>query len=84
MVGNARGTEWIRYKEEILFLNEIEKIINSVIKNAPNEHLRCANNRGYYQYYVDGKYMGKDKLNYVKKHCAERILFRFAKGFKRI
>lgn len=56
-----------KINEELVRLNEIQNQITNIIKSAPDEHLRCVNSKGYYQYYAGGKYLRKDKRNYARQ-----------------
>ncbi len=62
----------IRY--EMSRLNNVKKGIADSIKAAPAQKLRCAANKGYYQYYCGKEYWGKDKRDYAaqiaqKEYC---------------
>ena len=59
---------------EIFRLNNVKKEIADAIKTAPAQKLRCATNKGYYQYYCGKEYLGKDKRDYAaripqKEYC---------------
>ena len=41
--------------------------ISRMLKNAPEGKLRCAINKGYYQYYCGKKYLGKNEKEYIKQ-----------------
>lgn len=56
-----------KINEELQYLKDIEKQITDIIKDAPDEKLRCVNSKGYYQYYVGETYLGKDKRDYAKQ-----------------
>lgn len=71
-----------KINEELLCLNDIENQITSIIKNAPDEHLRCVNSKGYYQYYAGGKYLGKDKRNYAKQIAQKEYCLKLEKELK--
>ena len=65
-----------KIEEELVRIDKLEMQIAGILKDAPDEHLRCVNSKGYYQYYVGGKYLGKDKRNYAKQiaqreYCAK-------------
>ena len=71
-----------KINQELLQLNEIEKQITNTIKNAPDEHLRCVNSKGYYQYYAGGKYLGKDKKDYAKQLAQKEYCLKLEKEVK--
>lgn len=48
-------------------LIEIEAQVKRFIKGAPEGKLRCAINKGCYQYYIGKEYQGKKKRNLVEK-----------------
>ena len=59
---------------EIFRLNNVKIEIADAIKTAPAQKLRCATNKGYYQYYCGKEYLGKDKRDYAariaqKEYC---------------
>ena len=68
--------------EELQHLNEIENQIINIKKKAPDEHLRCVNSKGYYQYYAGGKYLGKDKIDYAKQLAQKEYCVKLEKEVK--
>lgn len=56
-----------RIEKEIHYLETIQKKSEETIKNAPEGTLRCAINKGYYQYYSGNTYLGENKKDYVKQ-----------------
>lgn len=52
---------------ELANLHNIKKEIEKVLKNAPEGKLRCAINKGCYQYYLGKQYLGIEKREYVKQ-----------------
>lgn len=56
-----------KLEEEIKKLETIQKKNNDMINCAPDGKIRCAINKGYYQYYSGNKYLGSDKKNYIKQ-----------------
>jgi len=68
--------------QELVRLDELEKKTAKIIKNAPDEHLRCVNSKGYYQYYAGGKYLGKDKRNYTKQIAQREYCEKLQKEIK--
>lgn len=71
-----------KIKQELIHLDEMEKKTTEIIKSAPDEHLRCVNCKGYYQYYVGGKYLGKDKRNYAKQIAQREYCEKLQKEIK--
>ena len=89
--GNLAGEKYIskrekcmqkKIEEELLRLNEIQNQITNIIKNVPDEHLRCVNSKGYYQYYAGGKYLGRDKRNYAKQLAQKEYCVKLQKEVK--
>lgn len=56
-----------RIEKEIHYLETIQKKSEETIKNAPEGTLRCAINKGYYQYYSGNTYLGENKKDYIKQ-----------------
>ena len=54
-------------EKEINFLEKIQKKNVEAIKAAPEGKLRCAINKGCYQYYLGKKYLGGDKKEFIKQ-----------------
>ena len=48
-------------------LQEMEARMEQFLKRAPEGKLRCAINKGCYQYYIGNQYQDKTKIEYVKK-----------------
>lgn len=48
-------------------VQELEKQIEQVLKDAPEGRLRCAINKGNYQYYIGKQYQNKSKRKLVKE-----------------
>lgn len=48
-------------------LIELETQAEKFVKSAPDGNLRCAVNKGCYQYYIGKEYQGKKKRNLVEK-----------------
>ena len=53
--------------EELEFLQKIRREAELKIKNAPEGNLRCAINKGCYQYYLGEEYLTKDKSDYIQQ-----------------
>lgn len=71
-----------KIKEELQRINEIGNHITNTIKSAPDGHLRCANSKGYYQYYAGGEYLGKDKKEYAKQIAQKEYCLKLEKEIK--
>ena len=56
-----------KIKNEIDFLENVRKECIETIEQAPKGKLRCAINKGCYQYYMGKTYLGQDKKVYVKQ-----------------
>lgn len=54
-------------KETLLELVEAEEKAKRFVKGAPEGKLRCAVNKGSYQYYIGKEYQGKKKRKLVEK-----------------
>lgn len=57
----------IEIKNEIDFLENILEECTEIIEQAPKGKLRCAINKGHYQYYMGKTYLGQDKKAYIKQ-----------------
>lgn len=57
----------IELKKELSKLKELEAQIEKLLTNAPEENLRCAINKGCFQYYIGKEYQGKKKRKLVQK-----------------
>ena len=68
-----------RINEELQYLKDIEKQITAIIKDAPDEKLRCVNSKGYYQYYMGETYLGKDKRDYAKRIAQKEYCLKLEK-----
>lgn len=63
-------------RRELKRLEKIRQQIIETIKKAPTEKLRCATNKGYYQYYCGKEYLEKEKRDYAaqiaqKEYCVK-------------
>lgn len=56
-----------KIEEELIRINQVEKEIETTIKNAPKGSLRCSTSRGYFQYYRGREYLNKDKKQVIKQ-----------------
>lgn len=56
-------------------LKKLERKIAGKLSNAPTGNLKCLNKGNYQQYYVNGKYVKKSNMEYVKK-LAERDYYK--------
>lgn len=54
-------------RDELEHLKNIQRQINEMIKEAPEGKLRCAINKGCYQYYCGKTYLGEKKKAEIKK-----------------
>lgn len=54
-------------RRELKRLGNIKKQIINTIKDAPTGKLRCATNKGHYQYYCGKEYLGKEKRDYAEQ-----------------
>ncbi len=54
-------------RNELQKLTELEKQAERFVKTAPEGKLRCAINKGSYQYYIGSEYQGKKKRKTVQK-----------------
>ena len=56
-----------KIEEELAKLSELQVSIDKGIQEAPNGTLRCAINKGHYQYYVGKEYLNEGKREYATK-----------------
>jgi len=56
-----------KIQQELNMLRKLECEAKKIIQSAPKENLRCAINKGCYQYYIGNKYLGADKSDLIHK-----------------
>ena len=56
-----------KLNKEIAELEEAKRKTEEAMKDAPSGTLRCAVNKGCYQYYQGKQYLGKDKKTFIQK-----------------
>lgn len=71
-----------KINEELQYLKDVENQIADIIKDAPDENLRCVNSKGYYQYYVGDTYLGKNKKDYTKQIAQKEYCLKLEKVLK--
>ena len=54
-----------KIREEQIRLQSIEKMLDSKLTSQPSGYLRCATNKGCFQYYNGNKYLGKSRRKEV-------------------
>lgn len=54
-------------RDELEHLKNIQRQIKEMVKEAPEGKLRCAVNKGCYQYYCGKTYLGEKKKAEIKK-----------------
>lgn len=54
-------------RKELLKLGEVQKQIKVMVKKAPEGKLRCAINKGCYQYYSGKTYLGETQMPRIKE-----------------
>lgn len=72
-----------KIEEEIALLEKIKVQSNAMIKCAPDGKLRCAINKGYYQYYCGNTYLGDDKKEYIKQVAQKEYCTKLNKNLEK-
>ena len=70
-------------EKEIQSLKEIQKCSRKVIEEAPEGNLRCAINKGCYQYYCGKKYLGNEKKEYIKQIAQKEYCLKLNRQIER-
>lgn len=72
-----------KIEEELMYINNIEKQVEESIVKAPEGKLRCVTNKGYFQYYIGKKYLGKNKKEYAKQIAQKEYCLKMDKLLKK-
>ena len=68
-----------KIESELLRLEDVKGEIEAIRKNAPKGKLRCATNKGYYQYYMGKEYIRREKRGYIKKLAQKEYVIELEK-----
>lgn len=76
--------KWIillkQIEKEIHKLETIQSKINTLLEHSPEGKLRCAVNRGHYQYYMGKKYLGADQKRFIKQLAQKEYCMKMNKS----
>lgn len=70
-------------EKEIALLEKIKAKSDTIIKCAPEGKLRCALNKGYYQYYCGNTYLGDEKKEYIKQVAQKEYCIKLNKNLEK-
>ena len=72
-----------KIKDELNYLNEAKNIVAKRIKNAPEGKLRCAVNKGYFQYYIGTRYLKSNEKKIAMKIAEKEYCLKISKFINR-
>ena len=71
-------------EKELNRLKRLEQEVEKTLKKAPEGRLRCASGRGYYQYYLETKYLNKKERELVRKLAQRDYCIALRKKLKKL